>query len=85
MGLLGKGTCQGNNGKLISQNSQEKAGGRGGILLYVGPDSFLGWLEAFPRRTNKACEVSIVAGGYSKMPGSAKESAPSKVKLIKTR
>lgn len=83
MGLLGKGTCQGNNGKLISQNSQEKAGG--GILLYVGPDSFLGWLEAFPCRTNKACEVSIVAGGYSKMPGSAKESAPSKVKLIETR
>lgn len=67
MGLLGKGTCQGNNGKLISQNSQEKAGGGG--ILYVGPDSFLGWLEAFPRRTNKACEVSIVAGGYSKMPG----------------
>lgn len=52
-GLFGKGTFQGNSGKLISQNSQGK-----GVSLYVGTDTFLGWPEVFPCRTNKTREVT---------------------------
>jgi len=66
-GLFGKGTFQGNSGKLISQNSQGK-----GVSLYVGTDTFLGWPEVFPCRTYKAREVTkmLLHAVNSKVRGS---------------
>jgi len=54
-GLLGKGTFQGNSGKLIFGNAKKR-----GVSLYVLINTFSGWPEAFPCRTNKAKEITKV-------------------------